>query len=115
MLDSPREDVVQVRLATFSVSLCLSLSLSLSLSIHPSICMRVAFVDLYLGCPHLSLARARSQMCSSVINQLFKREPYSAAVVTAVRTIDEFAQVRPPKLTVGFSQSSYILITYRVV
>ena len=33
-------------------------------------------------------------MCSSVINQLFKRETYSAAVVTAVRTIDEYAQKR---------------------
>ena len=33
-------------------------------------------------------------MCSSVINELFKRETYSAAVVTAVRTIDEYAQKR---------------------
>ena len=34
------------------------------------------------------------QVCSSVINQLFRRETYSAAVVTAVRTIDQYAQKR---------------------
>ena len=35
-----------------------------------------------------------SQVCSSVINQLFRRETYSAAVVTAVRMIDQYAQKR---------------------
>ncbi len=41
------------------------------------------------------------QVCSSVINQLFKRETYSAAVVTAVRTIDEYAQKRKYRMRSG--------------
>ena len=34
--------------------------------------------------------------------------------LAVAKTTATTAQVRPPKLTVGFSQSSYILMTYRV-
>ena len=40
-------------------------------------------------------------MSSAAINQLFKRETYSAAVVTAVRAIDQYAQKRKYRMRSG--------------
>ena len=106
MLDSPREEVVQVRATKRKERKKNAGSAMLSSPGLDSIYRERHFdrETVQRGTPHSlthSCVHAHEQVSSAAINQLFKRETYSAAVVTAVRAIDQYAQKRKYRMRSG--------------
>ena len=79
---------------------------------------------LTVGCSHSSLHTNNLPCCCSIYDEQTTAYDFSYAAVSAhidnslklLKTeVIDLLQVRSPKLTVGCQQSSYILMTYRVV